>query len=170
MSRFAGLFMSTRDFERRRPRVTVQDLRRDLRHADEQLFALIVPERPEPARVRPRRGPIALALVGLVPLAFGAWASFAGDRPRETAAVRVDVTPIAATVVPDPVPGALVADDQPAPSERRLPPPRRAAATRRAVDAASQTIATTAVPQKTAWEPPRRHVPRPLSPGEFGRR
>jgi hypothetical protein len=26
------------------------------------------------------------------------------------------------------------------------------------------------VPQKAAWEPPRRHVPRPLSPGEFGRR
>jgi len=76
----------------------------------EQLFALREPEGRVPARIRPRRGPIALALVGLVPLAFGAWASFAGERPRETAAVRVEVTPMAATVVPDPIPAPIGRD------------------------------------------------------------
>jgi hypothetical protein len=162
--------MSTRDFERRHPRVTVQDLRRDLRHADQQLFALRAPERPVPPRIWPRRGPIALALAGMVPLAFGAWASLAGEAPREAAAVRVEVTPIAATVVPDPVRIApLVARSQPEPPERRRQPAPRPAAVPRAVVAASQTTAT-AAPQKAVWAPPRRHVPRPLSPGEFGRR
>jgi hypothetical protein len=160
--------MSSRNFERRCPRVTVQDLRRDLRHADEQLFALLAPERPVAARIRPRRGPIALALAGMVPLAFGAWASFAGDRPPDPATVRVDVTPIAATVVPDggsSVP--LVAEYRPEASETPVRP--RPATARRPVAAAARSVATTA-PHKTAWEPPRRHVPRPLSPGEFGRR
>src|SRR5690348_5865900 len=95
--------MSKRDFERRHPRVTVQDLRRDLRHADEQLFALRAPEGLAVPRIRPRRGPIALALAGIVPLALGTWASFGGECPRDAAAVRVEVTPIPATVVPDPV-------------------------------------------------------------------
>jgi hypothetical protein len=163
--------MSTRDFERRHPRVTVQDLRRDLRHADEQLFSLRAPERPVSPRIWPRRGPIALALAGMVPLAFGAWASLAGEPPRQAAAVRVEVTPIAATVIPDPVRIApLVAAYQPEPSEQRPQPAPRPATVRRAGVTASQTIATTAAPQKAAWEPPRRHVPRPLSPGEFGRR
>jgi hypothetical protein len=163
--------MSTRDFERRHPRVTVQDLRRDLRHADQQLFALRAPERPVPPRIWPRRGPIALALAGMVPLALGAWASLGGERPREAAAVQVEMTPIAAAVVPDPVRIApLVAAYQPEPPERRRPAAPRPATARRAVVVAPQAIAATAAPQKAAWEPPRRHVPRPLSPGEFGRR
>jgi len=151
--------MSTREFERRRPHVTVQDLRRDLRHADQQLFALLEPAPPVPARIRPRRGPIALALAGMVPLAFGAWASLAGERAHgTTASVGVEVTPTVATIVPDPArPTPLGAEHGPQAPERRLQP-------------APPTIARTVAPRKAAWEPPRRHVPRPLSPGEFGRR
>jgi len=162
--------MSSVDFDRRRPRVTVQDLRRDLRHADEQLFTMRAPEPPGQARIRSRRGPIALALIGMVPLAFGAWASVAGERPQQTAAVRVEVTPIAAAVVPPPAPPApLIAEHPPAAPERQATPAPRPAVARRVVAAAPQSTAT-AAPRQATWEPPRRHVPRPLSPGEFGRR
>ena len=89
----AGHFMSSRDLERRSPHVTVQDLRRDLRHADEELFALLGPRPPAAARLRPRRGPVALALVVSAPLAFGMWTTLSGERPRESASVRVEVTP-----------------------------------------------------------------------------
>jgi hypothetical protein len=79
--------------------------------------------------------------------------------------------PIAATVVPDSLhPLPLVADYQPERPERRARPAPRAAATGRSVVSASRTGATMAAAQKAVWEPPLRHVPRPLSPGEFGRR
>jgi hypothetical protein len=163
--------MSSVDFERRQPRVTVQDLRRDLRHADEQLFTLLGPERPVSARLRPRRGPIALALIGMVPLAFGAWASFAGQRPQQTAAVRVEVTPIVATVIPQVLrPEPLIAEYQPAALDRPATPTPRPASPRRALAVAPQSTGTIPSPRPATWEPPRRHVPRPLSPGEFGRR
>jgi hypothetical protein len=108
----------------------------------------------------------------MVPLAFGAWASFGSERPRDLAAVRVELTPVPATIVTDPVPiSSLVAAYQPEPPERRLQSAPHQATARRAIVAASPTMAATkAAPQKVAWEPPRRHVPRPLSPGEFGRR
>jgi hypothetical protein len=163
--------MSSVEFDRRQPRVTVQDLRRDLRHADERLFTLLEPARPVPTRLRSRRGPIALALIGMVPLAFSAWASFAGDRPPQTAAVRVEVTPIAATILPRPVrPEPLIAEYRAAAPERPVTPASRPAVTRRAVAATAPPAPAVAAPRQTTWEPPRRHVPRPLSPGEFGRR
>jgi hypothetical protein len=168
--------MSSVDFERRRPRVTIQDLRRELRHADEQLFRLLAPARPAPGRLRSSRGPIALALIGMVPLAFGAWASFAAERPTQTAAVHVEVTPIAAMIVPPPAPPEpLSAEYQPARPERPVtpeppvPPAPRPAVTRR-VAAPPKSAEASVAPRQAAWEPPRRHVPRPLSPGEFGRR
>ena len=81
------------------------------------------------------------------------------------------VTPVAAAVLADPVhPAPLIVASQSEALERRARPAPRPATARRTIAAASGAIAATAVPKKVAWEPTRRHVPRPLSPGEFGRR
>jgi hypothetical protein len=133
-----------------------------LRQADEQLFMVLGGrDRRAASSRRLRRGPVVLALIAMVPLAGALWAA-ATDRSRPVErSVRVEVTPMPAMIVTSPI-------NRSTPFEHRAaehhPPTLRVA--ERKPRAAFAPLAHS---RRVSWVAPRAHVPRPLSPGEFGR-
>ena len=143
--------METPRIDRRYPHIRVDQLRRDLREADEDRFRLT-------AALNAQRSwrflhPGTTSLWVLIAAAIGSamWVVHApaaqsrGTSPQQH--VGVKDTPAAPPDVP------------------RVDPPRA-----RPRAAAARTQRTTVrTPVRRIAEPVRRHVPRPLSPGEFGR-
>jgi hypothetical protein len=166
MSAIGGNLMARAEFERRHPRVGIDQLRRELRHADEELFTVLGAVRGQAKTTRTRRGPIVFAFLATVPLAYGLWASFTGTGARD-AAVQVAVAPVEAMTI------AMPADAAPAP---QIADPPKTRAKRTAVSRPGR-VALRQTPRPTGARATRaaerhtleRHVPRPLSPGEFGR-
>jgi hypothetical protein len=178
--------------DRRRTRVTIQDLRRDLRQADEDRFLLAMrgsdprhswigvqdvrrhlreadedrfrlTRQVQSQATLIKRGSIAMLLL----LIAGSGIAFRNaDRP-------MPAPPVVKAVVPTTTPGVVLGER---PVEEMLPPtptvttgspdPKPVTPARR-LPAKSHT--NRPVPAQ-APEPPRRVTPRPLHPGEFGRR
>jgi hypothetical protein len=151
--------------DRRHPRVRVDNLRRDLRHADEHLFTLSASARSgeKPKGRRGRTGPVVLSFLLIAALATAVW----GARvPRSMASrdVRVQVTPVPVSIVN--TARASNADVEPpvrAAQSISMTPRRVARRPLRAI----QTRQQPAVARVHSSQ--RRSAPRPLSPGEFGR-
>jgi hypothetical protein len=147
--------------ERRHPRVTTDVLRRHLRQADDDLYtARASMAAATNARTRTgigRRGVVfGAVLFGAVAAATAVWAARGPSTTPQAGDIRVQVTTVRSP--------AIVRTDETrmnralAVSVPAQQPPARAL--RRPTGARQ----VRAVPKA-----PRRHVPRPLSPGEFGR-
>ncbi len=154
-------------FDRRHPRISHEELRRQLLEADEERFCLrneIHAARPA-ARVGgmleglPRRTAVAIGTLLAVTLAGGvAWQMCTSwARAADRSSVRV------ATVS---VPVRTVAEPQAASDVRIV---RAAAAAKRAVKVHAVRTAA-AAPHAAPPARSKKTPPRPLSPGEFGRR
>jgi hypothetical protein len=151
--------------DRRHPRVRVDNLRRDLRQADEHLFTLRASTRPgeKPEGRRGRSGPVLLSFLLMATLATAVWGARV-PRSRASRDVRVQVTPVPVSIVNSA--GAGNADVEPpvrAAQSIAMTPRRVARRARRAI----QTRPQPAVARVHSSQP--RSAPRPLSPGEFGR-
>jgi hypothetical protein len=162
----------TPTLDRRRPRVTVTDLRRDLRDADRRAYALSTgPQWLQRASARSGTVPVLLAVTLTTGVASVAWAAHLVGTERVSSDVRVEIK-----TVPTPQPfqddrgnaGDDAASMTPVivakPSTVEVPSPRprpRAVTTTRTMPGARVAPSK---PRRTF--PP---APRPLSPGEFGR-
>ena len=174
--------------ERRHPKVSVQDLRRDLREADEDRYRLLVRtgdwrhprigvqeirrqlrEADEDRfrltmRVRRlvtliKRTGIGVCLLLVAGAASALWATDPPAPQRATATGH-------AVPPPPTVPAATAADEPVQPTVIKTAAPRRPRT--RLPHTVSMNRATVAVPEKTA--PRRQAGPRPRHPGEFGRK
>jgi hypothetical protein len=152
-------------YDRRIPRITVQQLRRDLREADADRFRLTVVE---PARAAGRRKLYALSLAFLLTAGVGSALSVARAPEPETvvgAGQQTSAKPVEVVVTTPPIVEVVSRADT-VPSRGRVKPvvtvPR--AATRRLAPRDMEHLVRTGGDERQV-----RAVPRPRHPGEFGR-
>ena len=185
-----------RPIERRQPRVSVQDLRRDLREADEDRYRLLIrtgdwrhprigvqeirrqlrdadEERFRLAmRVRTllsviRRAGISACLILAAGAVFAFWNTKNPDLPAISGVRTAALTQTAANASPSSELTALPPETAPAPPSPQVPTRQH-----RATAPSRNRAITARKPEPiTARKPEavRRIVPRPLHPGEFGR-
>jgi hypothetical protein len=162
--------MSRLEHERRSPRIHVDDLRRDLRHADQELYAFHSSTNRRAARNRRvQKGTTRTVLViglsgGLATAVWGALPLHQTTGPR-TVHAAVHAVETASQQPADDVAATLTATVV-EPAAIAVPSPDRA---RNRASASTKSITRSPGRAKalSGHPPPRR--PRPLSPGEFGR-
>jgi hypothetical protein len=156
--------MDTPRIDRRHPRISVDQLRRDLRDADEDRYRLTAALNAQRSWRLLHPGTASLWVLIAAAIGSAMWVVHAPAAQGRSASApqQVDVRE-RSTSAPQQVD---VREIPAAPPEApRVEPPRA-----RARPAAARTHRTTTrTPVRRIAEPARRHVPRPLSPGEFGR-
>lgn len=169
--------MSRLEHERRVPRIHVDDLRRDLRHADQELYACHASKGRRAARTRRvRKGTSRTVLViGLSGgLATAVWAALPTHHSHPDSTLHTQAHVVQTAALPDgdgrsEAAASLTAEPARLSTEAAPSNPDRL---RRHVSTPATGVSlragSTHGKARASTAPPRRR-PRPLSPGEFGR-
>jgi hypothetical protein len=148
--------------DRRTPRVTIADLRRDLREADRRAYALCTGPRLLPrTSARSRTAPVLLAVTLSSVLASAAWAAREASADRLAHDVSVEIQT---------VPAAEIFDVRLEPIQvSGEAPAAEAEAVELGISPKPEARGPRVSGQAPAATRPAPRRPRPLSPGEFGR-
>jgi hypothetical protein len=173
------------DADRRHPTISIQELRRQLIEADEERYRLRgeiaalsnrPPDASAPRVARPRGVRVAMVVAAaLIAAGVGGlvWkmcpSAARAEAPTASAAVRVQSVPVTARIL-SAAPAAAAELRNTAAGDRPASPPRA-----RHVKSGALRVAPHVL--RTVWRTPRplrrspgRATPRPLSPGEFGKK